>query len=65
MHWPKGHKLKIKSFGKDSVNCLLNVRAVSLLGSKAKLKWKRTAAGLAVELPAGKAGDFPFVLKVS
>ena len=40
------------------------VRAVSLLGSKAKLNWSQTEEGLVVKLPAVKPCDFAYTLKI-
>ena len=63
--WPENGKLTIKSLAKGSRYFTGEVKSVSLLGSKKKLKWRRTADGLSVQLPAAKPGEYAFALKIS
>jgi alpha-L-fucosidase len=56
--WPEGGKLVVKSLADYPV------KSVELLGSKAKLQWKRDAAGLTVQLPSEKPGDYAFAFKI-
>ena len=57
---PVSGGITIKSLAADS-----NIKHVQLLGSSAKLKWTRDAAGLKIELPAQRADKFPFTFKIS
>ena len=41
------------------------IKAVALLGSKAKLKWSRDNSGLTIELPEQKPCDHAFAFKIS
>jgi hypothetical protein len=41
------------------------IKTVQMLGSKAPIKWKRSAAGLIVELPNEKPGAYPFALRIA
>jgi alpha-L-fucosidase len=63
--WPDSGKLNIKSFAQNTVTGPRNIRNVSLLGSRAKLEWKRTATGLVVHLPKSKPCDHAYVLKLT
>lgn len=56
--WPAGGKLVVKSLADYPV------KSVELLGSKARLAWKRDAAGLTVQLPAEKPNDYAFAFKI-
>jgi alpha-L-fucosidase len=42
-----------------------DIQQVQLLGSTAKLKWTRDAAGLKIELPAQRTDKFPFTFRIS
>jgi len=57
LDWPASGKILIKSV-------TAKPRRVSLLGSKAKLKWTSTPAGLSLDLPANKPGDYAYVFKM-
>jgi alpha-L-fucosidase len=63
--WPEGGKLIVKSLTADSPLTKRQIRSVQLLGAKAPLKWTRNAAGLVIDLPAEKPGDYAFVFKIS
>ncbi|MBI3280496.1 MAG: hypothetical protein HYZ57_11710, partial [Acidobacteria bacterium] len=41
------------------------ISKVSLLGSKAPVRWKRTADALEVELPAEKPCKYAYALKIA
>jgi alpha-L-fucosidase len=62
--WPEDGKLTIKSLAADSELTKRDIKTVQRLGSKAKVKWTRTADGLIVELPDEKPGNYPFALKI-
>jgi alpha-L-fucosidase len=57
--WPQDGRLIVKSLA------TVPVQSVELLGSRATLKWTRTAEGLVVELPAERPCDNAFALKIS
>ena len=63
--WPESGKLNIKSLATGSALTQREIKTVELLGSKAKLKWTRSADGLSIELPAQKPCDFAFALRIS
>jgi alpha-L-fucosidase len=42
-----------------------DIKSVQLLGSSAKLKWTRDAAGLNIELPSQRTDKFPFTFRIS
>lgn len=60
MAWPEDGKVTIHSLANTSGH----ITSVTLLGSKAKLNWRQTGDGLAVDLPATKPCDFAYGLKV-
>ncbi|MGA2326749.1 MAG: alpha-L-fucosidase [Bryobacteraceae bacterium] len=62
--WPENGKAVIKALAAGSPHLSREIRSVELLGSKAKLKWARTATGLEIELPAEKPGDYAFAFKI-
>jgi alpha-L-fucosidase len=64
MAWPEDRKVTVKSLAADSPLAPREIKGVSLLGSAAPVQWKRTAEGLAVELPAQKPCDSAYVLKI-
>ncbi len=63
--WPENGKLTIKSLASGSLLTKREIKTVQLLGSPAKLKWRRTSGGLTIELPAQKPGDYAFAFKIS
>jgi alpha-L-fucosidase len=63
LDWP-GKQMTVKSFGTGVGMLDKKITAVKLLGSSQKLKWKQEAAGLMVELPETKPGDYAYALKV-
>jgi alpha-L-fucosidase len=62
--WPEDGKLSIKSLASGSQLTKREIKAVRMLGSKAKLKWTRSADGLIVELPNERPGNYAFALKI-
>jgi alpha-L-fucosidase len=63
MVWPANGRLTIKTFASGAEPA--NFAGVKLLGSRKKVTWTRTAAGLELELPKGLPMQEPFVLKLS
>jgi alpha-L-fucosidase len=63
--WPESGRLIVKSLTADSPLTKRQIRTVQLLGAKAPLTWTRNAAGLVIELPAEKPGDYAFVFKIA
>ena len=64
--WPEGEAL-IPSLGTASQTQPGKIEHVALLGTEARVKWKQTAEGLRVTLPAqpGPASDYGAALRVS
>ena len=62
--WPEDGKLSIKSLAAGSQLTKREIKAVRMLGSKAKVKWTRSADGLIVELPNERPGNYAFALKI-
>lgn len=58
--WPESGKVTIKSLASGP-----EVREVALLGSKAKLKWSRSADGLRIEMPVDRPGDYAYAFRIS
>jgi alpha-L-fucosidase len=63
--WPENGKLTIKSLATGSPYTKAEIRSVRLLGSPAKLTWKRGPEGMTIQLPAQKPGDYAFAFKIS
>jgi alpha-L-fucosidase len=61
---PADGKLTIKSLAAGSDLTQREIKTVQLLGSRSRLKWSRSAAGLTVELPNRKADNYPVALKI-
>jgi alpha-L-fucosidase len=62
--WPEDGKLTIKSLASGSELTKRDIRTVQMLGSKAKVKWTRSAEGLIVEMPNEKPGNYAVALKI-
>lgn len=62
--WPASNRVVVKSLARRTGNAG-TVRTVSLLGSKAALKWSQTQEGLVVKLPAAKPGNLAYALKIT
>jgi alpha-L-fucosidase len=56
--WPESGKLTVRSLAGA------NVHAVRLLAIHEPLKWSRGAEGLVIQMPAQKAGDHAFCLRI-
>ncbi|WP_245907022.1 alpha-L-fucosidase [Reichenbachiella versicolor] len=65
MDWPENSKMVIKSLAKGSEYELKEIKDIKLLGSDAKLSWEITEAGLEIQLPAEKIGDFAHSVAIS
>jgi alpha-L-fucosidase len=63
--WPKNGKLLVKSLASGSSLNAGKIRKVQMLGYEGKLKWSQTPAGLSVDLPNKKPGDYAFAIKIS
>jgi alpha-L-fucosidase len=63
LDWPV-KPLVIKSLGTDAKLLDRGVAGIRLLGSTEKVKWNRTGAGLTIEPPANKTGEFAYVFKI-
>jgi hypothetical protein len=62
--WPEDGKLTIKSLASGSELTKRDIKTVQMLGSKAKVKWTRSAEGLIIEMPNEKPGSYAFALKI-
>ena len=63
LDWPK-EKMVIRSFSKKEGLLTNEIDKVSMLGSKEKLNWRMTEAGLEVEMPTEKPCEHAFTLKI-
>lgn len=63
--WPDDRKLRIKTLKRGARISSGGIAGISLLGSKAPVKWKRTAEALEVELPAEKPCKHAYALKAA
>ncbi len=63
--WPESGGVTIKSLASDAPQTPRAIKSVRLLGSKARLKWAQSAAGLTVELPPEKPCDYALALEIS
>ena len=62
--WPEDRQVTVSSLAAGSRLMERDIQTVRLLGYEAAVRWKRTAEGLVVELPAKKLGDGPFALRI-
>ena len=62
--WPQDGKLRIKSLAEGSEFTKREIRTVQMLGSKAQVKWTRTAEGLVIELPGENPSSYPVAVKI-
>jgi alpha-L-fucosidase len=62
--WPADGKIRIQSLGRGSQVMPSEIAGVQLLGSRDKLKWTRDNAGLEIEMPAQRTGEFAWVFKI-
>ncbi len=63
--WPADGKLTIHSLAEGAAGGAMPLKHVELLGSSAKLNWKRDGTGLNIDLPAKKTGEYAFVFKLT
>ncbi|WP_298369802.1 alpha-L-fucosidase [uncultured Lutibacter sp.] len=65
LDWPKDGKVVITSLAKNSkyVNDL-NIKNVSVLGTKENIKWEQTNEGLNVTMPTKKPCEFAFTIAI-
>ncbi|MEM1123753.1 MAG: alpha-L-fucosidase [Bacteroidota bacterium] len=64
MDWSDNGKMLVKTLAKNSEHCKWAIEKVKMVGSEANLNWKQTDAGLEIELPAQKTGDYAYVFEV-
>jgi len=65
MAWPENDKVIIKSLAAGNPLYPQSIRDISLLGTDAKVSFKRTAEGLIIDLPSEvKSNEISFVLKI-
>lgn len=62
--WPETGQLTVKTLGDNTRVATGGIKKVSLLGSKRKLKWSRSDAGLSVKLPNLKQDEYAYTLKI-
>ena len=63
--WPgESQQVTMTMFGKGNKAENIKVKGVSMLGTKEKIKWERTDAGLVVTTPAKKVSDLAIVFKL-
>jgi alpha-L-fucosidase len=64
--WPGDNtQVTMTMFGKDNKAENIKVKGVSLLGTKGKIKWQRTDAGLVVTTPSKKVDSIAIVFKLA
>jgi alpha-L-fucosidase len=63
--WPTSGSVTIKSLATDGNLFMRQIGKVELLGHSEELRWRHDTAGLTVEMPASKPGEYAFVLKIS
>ena len=62
--WPNDGIIRIKTLGANSEHGKGNISNITLLGSKAKIKWNKTTDNLVIHLPEKKPCDHAFVLSI-
>ncbi|PKQ64793.1 hypothetical protein BZG02_02745 [Labilibaculum filiforme] len=63
LEWP-GEEALIRTLGSKGKLYPGDIKALSLLGSDASLKWQQTAEGLKVKMPQVKPCDYAYVIKI-
>lgn len=63
--WPESGKYVLKTLADGAPGIVGKVKSVSLLGSREKLSWTRTADGLEVTLPSARPCDYAYTLKIT
>jgi len=64
LDWPKDGVLRIKSLNSNT-NLIKGISSITLLGSKARIKWNRDSEALTIDLPDKKPCDYAYVFKIS
>ncbi len=64
LEWP-GESVTIKSLATGAAYAAGDVKNVSLLGHKGKLKWTRDSSGLTIKLPAERPCDNAYAFKIA
>jgi alpha-L-fucosidase len=62
--WPEDGRLTIKSLATGSELTKREIKTVQLLGSKAPVKWTRSAEGLIITLSNEKPSGYPIALEI-
>jgi alpha-L-fucosidase len=65
MGWPEDGKLRIRTLAANAPGIAGDIRTIQLLGSHAKLQWKRAEDALEVALPDAKPCEHAYVLKIT
>ena len=65
LDWPGDGKVTVKSLAEGSKLSKKRIEKVELLGSSARLRWKRDNQGLTIELPERKPCEHAFVIKIA
>jgi alpha-L-fucosidase len=63
--WPGNSRMIIKSLATGAPAAPRRIKSVRLLGASGAPKWKHSAEGLTVELPAEKPCDYAFALEIT
>ena len=63
--WPEDGQLVVKSLAKPADGSGNQIRRVSLLGYRGRLKWTQTSDGLVVTLPAERPSAYTAALKIT
>jgi alpha-L-fucosidase len=64
--WPgENQQVTMTMFGKGAKAENIKVKKVTMLGTKEKIKWQQTDAGLTVTTPAKKISDLAIVFKLT
>ena len=63
--WPADGKLTLRALGQSQTALKGEVRTVELVGSQAKVRWRRDQSGLHVELPKTPPSDYAFALRIA
>ncbi len=64
--WPgDNNQVTMTMFSKGNKAENIKVKGVSMLGTKEKIKWERTDAGLVVTAPSKKTSDLAIVFKLT
>jgi alpha-L-fucosidase len=64
--WPgESQQVTMTIFGKGGKAENIKVKSVSMLGTKDKIKWQRSDAGLIVTTPSQKVSDLAIVFKLT